>query len=113
MSDIIILEGEMSLSQIIDGDVDLTLAEDGESGIFMPILPILQENKTATPTEQAQTITPDPQFNGLRKVTVNAIPSDYVGSAIVHDPEITVNGASVNVPAGYQTEDRSAIVQTT
>lgn len=112
MSDTIILEGEMSLSQIIDGDVDLTLVEDGESGIFMPILPILQENKTATPIEQAQIITPDPQYNGLRKVTVNAIPSDYVGSAIVHDPAITVNGASVNVPSGYHTEDKIATVQT-
>lgn len=113
MSDIIILEGEMSLSQIIDGDVDLALAEDGENGIFMPILPILQENKTATPTEQAQIITPDPQFNGLRKATVNAIPSNYVGSGIVHDPTPTVSGATVNIPTGYYSQNTSESVLTT
>lgn len=112
MSDTIILEGEMSLSQIIDGDVDLTLAEDGDIGVFMPIQPILENNKTVSPTEQTQTVTPSPQFNGMRQVIVNAIPSDYVGSAIVHDPAITINGPTVNVPEGYYTNDNAVSVQT-
>lgn len=112
MSDTIILEGEMSLSQIIDGVVDLTLAEDGDIGVFMPIQPIMENNKTVSPTEQTQTVTPSPQYNGLRQVTVNAIPADYVGSAIVHDPTPTVSGATVNIPTGYYSANTSESVQT-
>lgn len=40
------------------------------------------QQKTATPSESTQTITPDSSIYGLKTVTVNAIPSDYVGSAI-------------------------------
>ena len=40
------------------------------------------QQKTATPSESTQTITPDSSIYGLKTVTVNAIPNDYVGSAI-------------------------------
>ena len=49
----------------------------------------LQE-KTATPTEQSQIINPDSGYDGLRKVTINRIPQEYIipsGSL-----EITENG---------------------
>lgn len=112
MIDRIVLEGETSLLRQIDGEVTLVHDIDGDVGVFMPILPALQDNKTATPTEATQIITPDTQFNGLRKVTVEAIPSDYVGSAIVHDPTIEVDGPVVDIPKGYYTEDNTETVQT-
>lgn len=37
----------------------------------------LQPDKTATPTKQEQTVRPDPGYDGLRQVTVEAIPDQY------------------------------------
>lgn len=59
------------------------------------------EEKTITPSESIQTVTPSSDKDGLSKVTVNAIDSNYVGSAITKDPTVTVNGNVVSVPSGY------------
>lgn len=62
------LVGNISQEQEVNGAVN--------KGIEI-IQPTLQE-KTTTPTEQIQQITPDENYDGLSQVTVNAIPSQYI-----------------------------------
>lgn len=40
------------------------------------------QDKVVTPNEEQQTISNDSEFNALKSVTVNAIPSDYVASGV-------------------------------
>lgn len=41
------------------------------------------QSKTVTPTESQQIISADSGYDGLQEVVVNAIPSSYIGSAVV------------------------------
>lgn len=59
-------------------------------------------NTSVTPTESAQTVGgADYMMEGA--VTVNAIPSNYVGSGIAHraSADLTASGATVTAPSGY------------
>ena len=70
------------------------------------------QSKTISPTESSQTVSPDSGYDALSKVTVNAISSTYVGSGIARksSSDLTANGATVNVPAGYYSSTASKAV---
>lgn len=63
---------------------------------------IVPKNTAITPTESAQTIGGS-NYMMEGAVTVNAIPSNYVGSGITQrsSNDLTVSGATVTVPSGY------------
>lgn len=48
------------------------------------------QTKTVTPTESTQTISPDNGYDGLSQITVNPIPSNYVGSGITTKSAATI-----------------------
>lgn len=64
------------------------------------------QEKTISPTEDIQTITPDAEYNGLSKVIITAIADDYVGSSIPTNPEITASQNTVTIPKGYYDSDK-------
>lgn len=94
----IIPAGEISITQ--NGSVSVKNFETANVNVAAPE-PALQE-KTVTPTKSVQNITPDTNYDGLSKVTVNAIPAEYITPA--GTLRITTNGtkdvtqyANVNV----------------
>ena len=77
----------------------------------------ISPTRTYTPTEsvQTETITYDADYdNGIEQVsvTVNAIPSNYVGTGIDRrdSTDLTTSGATVTAPAGYYASSASKSV---
>lgn len=68
-------------------------------------------NTSVTPTESAQTIGGS-RYMMEGAVTVNAIPSSYVGSGITRrdSTDLSASGATVSVPAGYYASSASKAV---
>lgn len=72
-------------------DMQGGFASGGSSGIKL-------QSKTVSPSERTKTVSPDSGYDGLSKVTVNAISSTYVGS------DVTKKSAATYTP---KTTDQS------
>ena len=73
---------------------------------------LTRQTETVSPTESSQEVTPTNSLYYLEKVTVNAIPSDYVGSGVTQrsSSDLTANGATVTAPAGYYENDATKTI---
>ena len=69
------------------------------------------QSKSISPTEAKQTVLPDTDYL-LSSVTVNAIPSDYIGSNIPtrSTSDVVASGSVVTVPSGYYTSAVSTAI---
>lgn len=79
----------------------------------------IQNNKNATPSSSQVVVTPDAGYDGMAKVTVAAIPPEYI--IPTGTKNITANGnaqdvkayekVNVNVPNSYSASDEGKVVQ--
>ncbi len=72
---------------------------------------VVSSGTSVTPTESAQTIG-GAYYMMESAVTVNAIPSNYVGSGVTQrsSSDLTASGATVTVPSGYYSEQASKAI---
>lgn len=70
------------------------------------------QTKTVSPNESQQVIQPDVGYDGLIKVSVGAIDSTYVGSAVPRkaSADLTVSGNKITAPTGYYSTAASKTV---
>ena len=89
MQDIVVIGGECSLSEVIDGSCGLSIMQCGETGVFTPVYPPAYEGEThVTPSSSTQIL----QTEGLmvgENITIDPIPENY--------GLITWNGSSLTV----------------
>lgn len=55
---------------------------DKKVSIFAGAGAAKMQEKTVTPTERQQTVTPDTGYDGMSQVTVDAVPAGYIGSGV-------------------------------
>lgn len=72
-----------------DGETQTLRITSGEN--------ITLQDKTATPSEETQTITADEGYFAIENMTVEAIPSDYVGSGVQKLEETTYTPTTTDI----------------
>jgi hypothetical protein len=103
------IDEEMSIQTDLLAQIEVALEGKVGGGSSAPTL----QDKTVTPTTSVQNVTPDSGYDGLSKVTVNAIPSTYIQPS--GTKTVTTNGthdvksyASVSVNVASTGEDVTA-----
>lgn len=101
------ITGKLNNPTTLQGSLTAPGALDGE----LILTPEYTGSYDFDPTEATQTI----EIAGQRAsqdITIEAIPSDYVGSAVPHksSADLTANGATVTAPAGYYEESASKAI---
>jgi hypothetical protein len=104
----------VSASELVSGTKNISANGSGIDvvnyeavNVAVPPPALQNKSRTYTPTESdfTETLTAGTGFDGIGEVevTVSAIPSTYVGSAIPRraSSSLTANGATVTAPAGY------------
>lgn len=100
----IIPTGSQTYTQ--NGTVDVTALAEAVINVS-PTMNLQNKSRTFTPSETQQTaaITADSGYDGLGtvNVTVNAIPTNYVGSGVTRrsSADLSESGGDVTAPAGY------------
>lgn len=78
MSDTIVIGGEVSLLNVIDGDGELTIPCDGVEGVVIQYdsHSVYTGEYEITPSSEVQTI-PIANFIASQNITINPIPQNY------------------------------------
>lgn len=100
-------------SNLVAGNIKSGISIFGVTGSYSGA-GVSLTSATITPSESVQTATPGTGYDGLSSVTVNAIPNNYIGSAITtrSSSDVSISGASISVPAGYYSAAVSKSVST-
>lgn len=107
------LEGDtVAADKLLSGYTAHNSLGEAITGTYVPSGSSIESNKTVSPTESQQIVTPSTGYDALAQVTVNAVSSTYVGSGIDRrdSTDLTASGATVSVPSGYYASNASKAV---